>query len=116
MQVVEAYQLSVLVLPMLTLRMMVWEPKSKPAPNMQAPASTGMATAITRQAPVFWEQALVPPDQDGLWNWGSASQHCSACTLERHSFSCQLHKHNQLHKGAGQGNGWQPTSSRTQAQ
>jgi len=115
-QVVGAYQLSVLVLPMLTVPMMVWEPKSEPAPNMQAPASTGMATAITRQAPVSWEQAFVLPDQDGLWNWGSASQHCSACTLKRHGFRCQLHKHNQLHKGAGQSNGWQPTSSKTQAQ
>ncbi len=43
----EAYQLSMLALPLPTLPMM-WEPKSRPAPIIQAPASNGMATAITK--------------------------------------------------------------------
>ena len=46
-QIVEAYQLSMLVLPLLHLPR-IWEPKTSPAPKMQAPARTGMATAITR--------------------------------------------------------------------
>ena len=45
-QVVEAYQLSMLVLTLLTLPR-IWGPKSRPAPKLQAPASTGMATDIT---------------------------------------------------------------------
>ncbi len=47
MQLVEAYHLSMLALP-LPILPMTWEPKSRPAPIMQAPASTGMATAITK--------------------------------------------------------------------
>ena len=47
MQVVEAHQLRMLVLALPTPPMM-WEPKTRPAPNMQASASTGMATAITK--------------------------------------------------------------------
>ncbi len=47
MQGVEAYQLSILVLHLLALPR-IWEPKSTPAPKTQAPASTGMATAITK--------------------------------------------------------------------
>ncbi len=47
MQCVEAHQFSMLVFHLLALPK-IWEPKSTPAPNMQAPVSTGMATAITK--------------------------------------------------------------------
>ena len=45
-QVAEAYQLSMLVLTLLTLPR-IWVPKSRPAPKIQAPASTRMATDMT---------------------------------------------------------------------